>query len=113
MTNAKYLGMAHESGRAIDDMAHIRQSVQRQRLELSQAGINTCTLSESERRLKTLISETNGQLELQRASLARVSAQHSRLNGIKNRYQSGTQLAGSITAAGAVGIGVASELFPR
>jgi len=108
MTNAKYLGMARESGRAIDDMAHIRQ-----RLELSQACINTCTLSESERRLKTLISETNGQLELQRASLACVSAQQSRLNGIKNRYQSGKQLAGSITAAGAVGIGVASELFPR
>ena len=27
MTNAKYLGMARESGRAIEDMAHIRQSV--------------------------------------------------------------------------------------
>ena|SRR5471032_2345092 len=27
MTNAKYLGMARESGRVIEDMAHIRQSV--------------------------------------------------------------------------------------
>jgi phage baseplate assembly protein W len=27
MTNAKYLGMARESGRTIEDMAHIRQSV--------------------------------------------------------------------------------------
>ncbi|MDR3434014.1 MAG: phage tail tape measure protein [Rouxiella aceris] len=86
----------------------LRQSVQRQRLELSQAGINTRTLSESERRLRTSLSETNSQLERQRASLARVSAQQARLNGIQNRYQAGKQLAGSVTAAGAVGVGIAT-----
>lgn len=86
----------------------LRQSVQRQRLELSQAGISTRTLSESERRLRTSLSETNTQLERQRASLARVSAQQARLNGIRNRYQVGKQLAGSVTGAGAVGVGAAT-----
>ena len=86
----------------------LRQSVQRQRLELSQAGISTRTLSDSERRLRTSLSETNAQLERQRASLARVSSQQARLNGIQNRYQAGKQFAGSITAAGAMGVGVAT-----
>lgn len=86
----------------------LRQSVQRQRLELSQAGINTRTLSDSERRLKTSISETTAQLNRQRESLARVSAQQAKLNAVKDRYQAGKQLAGSVTAAGAAGVGIAT-----
>lgn len=27
MSNAKYIGMAHESGRSVEDLAHIQQSV--------------------------------------------------------------------------------------
>ncbi len=86
----------------------LRQSVQRQRLELSQAGINTRTLSESERRLKTSISETTAQLNRQRESLARVSAQQAKLNAVKGRYQAGKQLAGSVMATGAAGLGIAT-----
>ena len=86
----------------------LRQSVQRQRTELTQAGISTRTLSESERRLKTSISETTAQLNRQRESLARVSAQQAKLNAVKGRYQSGKQLAGSVTGAGAAGVGIAT-----
>ena len=86
----------------------LRQSVQRQRTELSQAGISTRNLSESERRLRASISETTAQLNRQRESLARVSAQQARLNAVRGRYQAGKQFAGSVTAAGAVGVGIAA-----
>lgn len=67
----------------------LRQSVQRQRTELAQAGINTRTLSADERRLKTSISETTAQLNRQREALARVSQQQAKLSRVKERYQSG------------------------
>ncbi|AZP52497.1 phage tail tape measure protein [Rahnella aquatilis] len=86
----------------------LRQSVQRQRTELTQAGISTRTLSDSERRLKTSISETTAQLNRQRESLARVSAQQAKLNAVKGRYQAGKQLAGSVTGAGAASVGIAT-----
>ena len=84
----------------------LRQSVQRQRTELTQSGISTRTLSDSERRLRTSISETTAQLNRQRESLARVSAQQAKLNAVKGRYQAGKQLAGSVTGAGAAGVGI-------
>ncbi|MGA5654732.1 phage tail tape measure protein [Rahnella contaminans] len=86
----------------------LRQSVQRQRTELTQASISTRTLSESERRLKTSISETTAQLNRQRESLARVSAQQAKLNAVKGRYQTGKQFAGSVTGAGAAGVAIAT-----
>jgi TP901 family phage tail tape measure protein len=86
----------------------LRQSVQRQRTELTQAGISTRTLSDSERRLKASISETTAQLNRQRESLARVSAQQAKLNAVKGRYQAGKQFAGSVTGAGAAGVGIAT-----
>ncbi|HGX3393997.1 TPA: phage tail tape measure protein [Enterobacter hormaechei] len=86
----------------------LRQSVQRQRTELAQAGINTRTLSADERRLKTSISETTAQLNRQREALARVSQQQAKLSRVKERYQSGKSLAGSAAAAGAAGVGIAS-----
>ncbi|MGV8924824.1 MAG: phage tail tape measure protein [Ewingella sp.] len=86
----------------------LRQSVQRQRQELQQAGISTRTLSESERRLKTSLSETTAQLNRQRESLARVSAQQAKLNAVRNRYQAGRQFAGSLTSAGMAGVGIAT-----
>jgi phage-related tail protein len=70
----------------------LRQSVQRQRTELAQAGINTRTLSADERRLKTSISETTAQLNRQREALARVSQQQARLSRVKERYQAGKSL---------------------
>ncbi|WP_047647544.1 phage tail tape measure protein [Enterobacter asburiae] len=86
----------------------LRQSVQRQRTELAQAGINTRTLSADERRLKTSISETTAQLNRQREALARVSQQQARLSRVKERYQAGKSLAGGAAAAGAAGVGIAT-----
>jgi len=86
----------------------LRQSVQRQRTELAQAGINTRTLSADERRLKTSISETTAQLNWQREALARVSQQQAKLSRVKERYQTGKSLAGSAAAAGAAGVGIAT-----
>jgi len=86
----------------------LRQSVQRQRTELAQAGINTRTLSADERRLKSSISETTAQLNRQREALARVSQQQAKLNRVKERYQAGKSMAGSMAAAGAAGTGIAT-----
>lgn len=86
----------------------LRQSVQRQRTELAQAGINTRTLSADERRLKTSISETTAQLNRQRDALARVSQQQARLRAVKSRYESGQQLAAGARNAGMVGVGMAT-----
>lgn len=86
----------------------LRQSVQRQRTELAQAGINTRTLSAEERRLKTSISETTAQLNRQREALARVSQQQAKLSRVKERYQAGKNMAGSMAAAGAAGTGIAT-----
>ncbi|EMG8336233.1 MULTISPECIES: phage tail tape measure protein [Enterobacter cloacae complex] len=86
----------------------LRQSVQRQRTELAQAGINTRTLSADERRLKTSISETTAQLNRQREALARVSQQQAKLSRVKERYQAGKNMAGSMAAAGAAGTGIAT-----
>ena len=86
----------------------LRVSVQRQRSELMQAGINTRTLSADERRLKTSISETTAQLNRQREALARVSAQQAKLGRVKERYKSGKELAGNMAAAGAAGVGIAT-----
>ncbi|TBM28460.1 phage tail tape measure protein, partial [Hafnia paralvei] len=86
----------------------LRQSVQRQRLELRQAGINTRTLSSDERRLKTSVNEATASLNRQRDALARNSQQQARLRRINQRYQSGKALAGNLAGAGAAGVGVAT-----
>lgn len=86
----------------------LRQSVQRQRLELQQAGINTRTLSNDERRLKASVNEATASLNRQRDALARNSQQQARLGRINQRYQSGKALAGNLSGAGAAGVGVAT-----
>lgn len=86
----------------------LRQSVQRQRLELRQAGINTRTLSSDERRLKTSVNEATASLNRQRDALARNSQQQARLSRINQRYQSGKALASNLAGAGAAGVGVAT-----
>lgn len=85
----------------------LRLSVQRQRQELSQAGINTRKLSTDEQRLKTTISETTVQLNRQREALARVSTQQAKLSAVKSRYESGQKLAAGARNAGMAGAGVA------
>ncbi|HAI4564749.1 TPA: phage tail tape measure protein [Escherichia coli] len=86
----------------------LRLSVQRQRQELSQAGINTRNLAHDERGLKKRISETTAQLNRQRDALARVSAQQVKLNAVKQRYQAGKELAGNMASVGAAGVGIAA-----
>lgn len=86
----------------------LRLSVQRQRQELSQAGINTRNLAHDERGLKNRISETTAQLNRQRDALARVSAQQAKLNAVKKRYQAGKELAGNMASVGAAGVGIAA-----
>ncbi|WP_025119771.1 MULTISPECIES: phage tail tape measure protein [unclassified Serratia (in: enterobacteria)] len=86
----------------------LRQSVHRQRQELAQAGINTRTLANDERRLRTSISDTTGQLNRQREALARVSQQQARLSNVQRRYQTGKQLAGNVAGMGAAGVGIAT-----
>lgn len=97
--NAAALQLKHNS---------LRQAVQRQRQELSQAGINTRTLAADERRLKTAISETTAQLNRQREALARVSAQQAKLNAVKQRYQTGKELASNVAGFAATGVGMAT-----
>lgn len=86
----------------------LRQSVQRQRQELQQAGINTRTLSNDERRLKASVNEATASLNRQREALARNSQQQAKLSRINQRYQSGKALAGNLAGAGAAGVGVAT-----
>ncbi len=86
----------------------LRLSVQRQRQELSQAGINTRNLAHDEQGLKSRISETTVQLNRQRDALARVSAQQAKLNAVKQRYQAGKELAGNMASVGAAGVGIAA-----
>ncbi|EJN4948066.1 phage tail tape measure protein [Escherichia coli] len=86
----------------------LRLSVQRQRQELSQAGINPRNLAHDERGLKKRISETTAQLNRQRDALARVSAQQVKLNAVKQRYQAGKELAGNMASVGAASVGIAA-----
>lgn len=86
----------------------LRQSVQRQRQELQQAGINTRTLSNDERRLKASVNEATASLNRQREALARNSQQQAKLSRINQRYQSGKVLAGNLAGAGAAGLGMAT-----
>lgn len=87
----------------------LRLSVQRQRQELGQAGINTRKLSSDELRLKNSISETTAQLNRQCDALARVSTQQAKLNAVKSRYESGQKLAAGARNVGMAGVGVATS----
>ncbi|HAL9356045.1 TPA: phage tail tape measure protein [Escherichia coli] len=86
----------------------LTESVKRQQRELGAVGINTHNLANDERGLKSRISETTAQLNRQREALAKVSAQQAKLSRVKARYQAGKSLAGSMAAAGAAGVGIAT-----
>ncbi|WP_449546702.1 phage tail tape measure protein [Lelliottia amnigena] len=86
----------------------LTESIKRQQRELGAAGINTRNLANDERGLKSRISETTAQLNRQREALAKVSAQQARLSQVKDRYQAGKSLAGSMAGAGAAGVGIAT-----
>lgn len=89
----------------------MHQSLQRQRSELSQSGLNTRTLSADAQRVKVTIRQTTQQLNMQRDALSRVNQQQERVDAIKRRYESGKTLAFGIRDAGAAGINTASAGF--
>ncbi|EGB39640.1 phage tail tape measure protein, partial [Escherichia coli H120] len=98
--------------RAAEDLQakynRLTDSVKRQQRELAVVGINTCNLAHDEQGLKNRISETTAQLNRQRDALARVSAQQAKLNAVKQRYQTGKELAGNMASVGAAGVGIAA-----
>jgi phage-related tail protein len=91
----------------------LRYSVQRQRTELAQAGINTRTLSSDERRLRTHISDKTQQLNRQRDALARVNQQQERLSTVQNRYESGKRVAARVHQLANAGVGMAKAGFDQ
>jgi phage-related tail protein len=91
----------------------LRYSVQRQRTELAQAGINTRTLSSDERRLRTHISDKTQQLNRQRDALARVNQQQERLSTVQNRYESGKRAAARVHQLANAGVGMAKAGFDQ
>ncbi|GKX44584.1 phage tail tape measure protein [Pectobacterium odoriferum] len=86
----------------------LRQSVQRQRTELQQAGISTRKLSGAERQLRTDISQTTSTLDRQRAALSRVSQQQEKLNTVSKRYEKGKAITAGVRNASAAAFGVGS-----
>ena len=86
----------------------LTESIKRQQRELGAAGINTRNLANDERGLKSRINETTAQLNRQREALAKVSAQQAKLSRVKERYQAGKSMAGSMAGAGAAGVGIAT-----
>ncbi|KLR29407.1 phage tail tape measure protein [Enterobacter kobei] len=91
----------------------LRYSLQRQRAELAQAGINTRTLSSDERRLRTHISEKTQQLNRQRDALARVNQQQERLSTVQNRYESGKRVTARVRQLANAGVGMAKAGFDQ
>ena len=91
----------------------LRYSVQRQRTELAQAGVNTRTLSSDERRLKSHISEKTQQLNRQRDALARVNQQQERLSVVQNRYESGKRVTARVRQLANTGVGIAKAGFDQ
>lgn len=98
--------------RAAEDLQakynRLTDSVKRQQRELAAVGINTRNLAHDEQGLKNRISETTAQLNRQRDALARVSAQQAKLNAVKQRYQAGKELTGTMASVGAAGVGIAA-----
>ena len=91
----------------------LRYSLQRQRAELAQAGVNTRTLSSDERRLRTHISEKTQQLNRQRDALARVNQQQERLSAVQNRYESGKRVVARVNQLATAGVGMAKAGFDQ
>ncbi|WP_368525380.1 phage tail tape measure protein [Enterobacter asburiae] len=91
----------------------LRYSVQRQRTELAQAGVNTRTLSSDERRLKSHISEKTQQLNRQRDALVRVNQQQERLSTVQNRYESGKRVTARVRQLANTGVGIAKAGFDQ
>lgn len=77
------------------------------RSKLSAAGISTRNLVQGERELRDRISNTNQQISEQTQRMQRLAAQSKRLASARAQYDKSQQLAGSMAAGGAAGLGTA------
>ena len=77
------------------------------RSKLSAAGISTRNLVQGERELRDHIASTNQQISDQTQRMQRLAAQSKRLANARAQYDKSQQLAGSMAAGGAAGLGTA------
>lgn len=77
------------------------------RSKLSAAGISTRNLVQGERELRDRIASTNEQISEQTQRMQRLAAQSKRLANARAQYDKSQQLAGSMAAGGAAGLGTA------
>lgn len=77
------------------------------RSKLSAAGISTRNLVQGERELRDRIAGTNQQISEQTQRMQRLAAQSKRLANARAQYDKSQQLAGSMAAGGAAGLGTA------
>lgn len=77
------------------------------RNKLSAAGISTRNLVQGERELRDRIASTNQQISEQTQRMQRLAAQSKRLANARAQYDKSQQLAGSMAAGGAAGLGTA------
>ena len=75
------------------------------RNKLSAAGISTRNLVQGERELRDRIASTNQQISEQTQRMQRLAAQSKRLANARAQYDKSQQLAGSMAAGGAAGLG--------
>ncbi|WP_336332322.1 phage tail tape measure protein [Pseudomonas putida] len=83
------------------------QKLQALRTRLSAAGISTKTLSQSSRDLKARIQETNDAISAQTRRMQTLVVQQKRLTAARAQFDRSQQVAGSMAAGGAAGIGSA------
>lgn len=89
----------------------LRQSVQRQRLALNEAGLDTKKLSSAQRELRQNADETRQALDRQMKSLKRLGEQQARMNTVREQYSRRLEVrdriagAGATTTAAGVGMG--------
>ncbi|WP_252318446.1 phage tail tape measure protein [Candidatus Symbiopectobacterium endolongispinus] len=98
----------HQAATLKTEYGELRQSLQRQREELQQAGISTRNLSGHERKLRNDISQTTATLDQQRSALARVSQQQEKLNAVSQRYEKGKAITAGVRNGGAAAFGLGS-----
>lgn len=77
------------------------------RSKLSAAGISTRNLVQGERELRDRFANTNQQISEQTQRMQRLAAQSKRLANARAQYDKSQQLAGSMAAGGAAGLGTA------
>lgn len=95
--------------RAASDLKKLHQGQQAElqglRNKLSAAGISTRNLVQGERELRDRIASTNQQISEQTQRMQRLAAQSKRLANARAQYDKSQQLAGSMAAGGAAGLG--------